>query len=395
MTYQMESRAFRAVFGLLLTTTSIACVAMAETIDVMPTTTKFRVYVGTYTTGESRGIYHCEFDARDGALSLIGLAAAAENPTFLAHHPGRSTLYAVSEVADYADTNGGAVSAFSVDPSDGTLKLLNIQPSGGAGPCHITLDRTGRHLLVANYGTGSVAVLPISGRGELGPLSSTFQHEGSSVNPDRQAGPHAHSINLDPQNRFAFAADLGLDKVMVYKFHAATGTLEPNDPPHVSLGSGAGPRHFTFHPSGKWAYVINELHSTITTFKYDLERGALENLETVSTLPEGLQVANTTAEIQIHPSGRFLFGSNRGHDSIAMFAIHADTGLLTPLGHHPSGGRTPRNFVIDPTGKFLLAAQQDSDSVVVHRIDRRTGQLELTEHAVPIPAPVCVRFLVP
>ena len=367
--------------------------AAAQTPTELAAAAKQRVYVGTYTRGGSEGIYLCELDSRTGALKLVGLAGKAENPSFLALHPHRPFLYAVCEVDDYAATGGGAVSAFAINPDDGRLVLLNHQSSGGAGPCHVSLDREASNLLVANYGGGSASVLSVYvDDGTLMPPKSMVQHGGSSVNPDRQQGPHAHSINVSHDNRFAFVADLGLDEILVYKFDAATGALAPHDPPHMSLAPGAGPRHFAFHPNGEFAYVINELTSTVTALAYDAEQGALTELQTLTTLPEDFTGHNTTAEVQVHPSGKFLYGSNRGHDSIAMFAIDQESGKLTSLGQHPSGGKTPRNFGIDPAGNFLLAAHQDSNTIVVHRIDPSTGGLTEAGYKVDVPSPVCVKF---
>jgi 6-phosphogluconolactonase len=254
------------------------------------------------------------------------------------------------------------------------------------------VDSQGKNVLVANYGGGTSAVLPIQPDGRLAAPSSIIQHSGSSVNPERQEGPHAHSINLDAGNRFAFTADLGLDKVLIYRFDGAKGTLAPNAPPSVSTAPGAGPRHFAFHPSGRYAYVINELDSTVTAFRYDGQSGTLTTLQAISTLPAGFSGDTTTAEVQVHPSGRFLYGSNRGHDSIAMFAIDPDTGRLTALGHQPTGGKTPRNFGIDPTGAYLLAANQDSDNLVLFRIEE-TGRLTSTGQAIQVPKPVCVKMI--
>ena len=351
-----------------------------------------RVFIGTYTDRASKGVYACELDLANGALGPVRLVAEIKNPSFLAIHPSRKFLYATNESAEFEENQGGALSAFFVAP-DGALTLLNSQSSTGANPCHVSLDRAGQHALVANYGDGNVAVLPIESDGRLAAATSTIQHAGSSVNEQRQEGPHAHSINLDPQNRFALAADLGVDKVLVYRFDAKRGTLAANDPPFASLPPGSGPRHLAFHPNGEWVYVINELLSTVTLFHYDAAGGALEAVQTVSTLPEGEEIDNTTAEVQVHPSGKFLYGSNRGHDSIAMFSIDERSGRLTPLGHQPSGGKTPRNFAIDPTGAFLLAANQASDVITVHRIDPQTGRLEQTEHRAEAPTPVCLKLL--
>jgi len=353
--------------------------------------TQYRVYFGTYTDGDSQGIYQSEFDLASGELSDPELAAEVVNPSFLAIHPSRKFLYAVSEISLLDGQTTGGVSAFAIDRSGGTLKLLNQQSSQGAGPCHLVVDATGGAVLVANYGGGSVASLPLAADGRLGAAASAIQHEGHSVDPGRQQEPHAHSINIDPENRFAVAADLGLDKVLVYRLDAKQATLAPHDPPSASVAGGSGPRHFAFHPGGKFAYVINEMANTVTAFSYDA--GKLTEVQTIGTLPEGDEEASYTAEVQVHPSGKFLYGSNRGHDSIAIFAIDQETGTLTAAGHQPTGGKTPRNFGIDPTGAYLLAANQASDNVVVFRIDGETGGLTPTGREIRVVSPVCVKFL--
>jgi 6-phosphogluconolactonase len=360
-----------------------------------PGSQKYRVYVGTYTTGgNSRGIYLLELDTTTGALTSRGVAAEAVNPSFLAVHPSRRFLYAVGETNSFEGQKSGAVSAFTMDPASGTLSLLNQQPSRGQGPCFVTVDRAGKNALVANYGSGSVACLPIAPDGRLGPASSFVQHEGSSVNPQRQKEPHAHSINLDAANHFAVAADLGLDKLLVYRFDSQDGTLTPNDPPFTKVAPGSGPRHFAFHPDGRHAYVINEIALTVTAFDYDPERGTLGEIQTISTLPEGFKGKGlSTAEVQVHPSGRFLYGSNRGAHTIAIFAIDTTSGRLRAVGHQSTEGRTPRNFGIDPTGRHLLAANQDSGNVVVFRIDPQSGQLQPTGQVVEVPRAVCVKFV--
>jgi 6-phosphogluconolactonase len=354
---------------------------------------KTLVFVGTYSSGDNEGVYTCELDSATGALARLHTSGAVKNPSFVAIHPSKRFLYAVSEVADYKDSGSGAVTAFALDSSTGKLSVLNHQSSTSAGPCHVVVDRQGKNALVANYGGATAAVLPIAGDGKLAPASSTVHHEGHSVDASRQEAPHPHSINLDPAGRFAFVADLGLDKVMIYRLDPVAGTLTANDPPAASVPPGSGPRHFAFHPSGKFAYVINEMKSTVTAFKYDAEHGTLEPIATVTTLPDGFTGENTTAEVQVHPSGKFLYGSNRGHDSIAIFAIDQATGSLKPIGHQPTGGKTPRNFGIDPDGKFLLAANQDSNTITVLGIDPRTGKLQGTGHSIDIPRPVCVKFL--
>ena len=348
------------------------------------------VYFGTYTEGgsSSKGIYRSALDLETGRLSDPVLAAEATNPSFLEIHPNGKFLYAVSEAG-----GSGSVSAFAIASDTGNLKLLNKQPSGGAGPCHVSIDHTGRNALVANYGSGSASVIPIETDGRLRKPTGFVQHEGSSVNPKRQERPHAHSINVSPDNRFAFVADLGIDKIMIYRLDSEKGTIVANDPPFATVKPGAGPRHFVFHPSGKFAYVINELGGTVTAFAYHPDSGALTEIQTVTTLPEGFQGSNGCAEIRVHPSGKFLYGSNRGHNSIVVYRIDTAKGTLTFVEHETVSIKTPRNFNIDPTGKFCLVANQDDDSVVVFRVDPETGALEPTGYKVSVGKPVCVRFL--
>ena len=351
------------------------------------------VYVGTYTRGaKSKGIYIYRMDLASGVLTAIGAAEGTENPSFLAIHPDHRFLYAANETSKFQGKASGAVTAFSLEAKTGRLTLLNQQPSGGSGPCHLVVDRWGKNVLVANYGSGSVAVLPIQKDGRLASPSCSIQHQGSSVDPRRQRGPHAHSVNLDAANRFAFVADLGLDKVLIYRFNADQGSLTPNQPPSVSLKPGSGPRHFALHPNGRFAYVINEIDSTLTALRYRAEEGELSALQTVSTLPEPV-AGNSTADVHVHPSGRFLYGSNRGHDSIAIFAIDAESGRLSAVGHESTQGKTPRNFALDPTGQYLLAANQASDTIVVFRIDQNAGKLTPTGQIVNVPSPVCVKMI--
>ncbi len=354
---------------------------------------KMWVFVGTYTQGNSKGIYRCELDLATGKLSAPVLAAEVTNPSFLALHPNGRFLYAVGEMSDFGGKKVGAVSALALDRQTGELKLLNQQSSGGAGPCHLVVDKAGKNVLVANYGGGSASVLPVKDDGRLGEASSFVQHTGKSVNPSRQSAPHAHSVNLDAANKFAFVADLGLDKVLVYRFDAAKGTITPNDPPAFDTAPAAGPRHFAFHPDGKHAYVINEMDLTVTAMSYDAERGVLKKLHSVSTIPGEKKDNYSTAEVVVHPSGKFVYGSNRGHDSIAVFAVDEKTRELKPVGHQGTGIKTPRNFNIDPTGTFLLVANQGADSIVVFRIDPKTGELTPAGEKTVVPRPVCVKFL--
>jgi 6-phosphogluconolactonase len=363
-----------------------------------PDVEKLWVYIGTYTTGKStsKGIYRLELDPATGKLTNAGLAAETSSPSFLAIHPGQHFLYAVSEVDDFSGKKTGVVAGFSIDPKTGNLTLLNKQPSGGPGPCHLVVDKQGKNVLVANYNGGSVSAIPVGADGKLGEPTAVIQHKGKGANPARQDAPHAHSINLDAANRFAFVADLGLDQVLSYRFDAAKGTLTPNDPPFVAVAPGAGPRHFAFHPDGKHAYVINELELTVTVLDYDAEKGVLKKGQTISTMPkDAKREGASTAEVVVHPSGKFLYGSNRGHNSIVAFAIDPKTGELTYIAHQSEKIKMPRNFNIDPTGTFLLVANQDSDSVIVFRIDQKTGELKPTEHSVEVPVPVCVKFMAP
>jgi 6-phosphogluconolactonase len=355
---------------------------------------KLWVYFGTYTGGQSasKGIYVSTLDLATGRLSPPEVAAEITSPAFLALHPKGRFLYAVNEVGSFQGERAGAVSAFRVDPQTGRLTLLNQQSSRGPGPCHISVDPSGRTALVANYGGGSVAALPLQADGSLGKAASFVQHAGSSVDKRRQEGPHAHSINPDPRGRFAYAADLGLDQVLVYRLDAAAARLTPAEPPHARTAPGSGPRHFDMHPSGKFAFVCGEMTSTVTAFAVDSRTGALTEVNTLSTIPAPTP-GNSTAELRVHPSGKFVYVSNRGHNSIAIFRVDGKTGALTAAGHQPTGGSTPRNFGMDPTGKFLLAANQASNNVVVFRIDGETGQLSPTESRIEVPVPVCVRFL--
>jgi 6-phosphogluconolactonase len=361
------------------------------------------VYVGTYTGGNSKsqGIYMYKLQANGSntaqheTLEPLGLAAEVASPSFLEIDPERRLLFAVNETSDFGGRPTGAVSSFLIDVATGKLKRLSQRPSMGGGPCHLVLDKSRRHVLVANYGGGSVAVFPIGTDGTLGEATDFHQHAGKSVNPRRQEGPHAHCVTFDPAGKFLFVCDLGLDKVMIYRYDSQHGKLTANEPAFASLKPGAGPRHMAFRPDGKFAYVINELDSTVTAFAYDAATGTLRDLQSVSTLPPDFDGSNTTAEIAVHPSGKFLYGSNRGHDSIALFAIDADDGTLTYFDTHSTGGKTPRNFEISPTGEHLIAANQNSDTLLVCRIDRGSGRLKPLGDLVNAPSPVCVKFLAP
>jgi 6-phosphogluconolactonase len=356
---------------------------------------KYIFYVGTYTQegSKSKGIYAYRFDAATGQSTPLGLAAETTNPSFVALHPNGRFLYAVNELQNYEGKNSGGVSAFSVDRESGKLTFLNEVRSRGGDPCYIVVDKAGKHVLVANYTGGSVAVFPIDDSGKLGEASAFVQHTGHGADPKRQEGPHGHSIDLSPDNKFAFVDDLGLDQLLVYNFDSSKGTLTPNDPPFVKLDPGAGPRHFALHPSGKFGYVVAEMASTVTALSVDLRSGKVQRLQTISTLPADFKGENDDAEVQVHPSGKFLYASNRGHDSIAVFAIDPSKGTLTKVDDVLTQGKTPRSFEIDPTGNFLLAENQKSDNIVVFRIDQTTGRLTPTGKVLEVGSPVCVKFL--
>lgn len=352
------------------------------------------VYVGTYTRGSgSEGLYIYRLDMTTGALTPAGVAGEAVNPSFLAADPQHRYLYAVNETMTFEGQAGGGLSAFAIDPQTGALTYINSQCTHGGAPCHVSVDQTGRFVYVANYMGGNAAAFPARADGGLEPASDVVQHTGSGVDPRRQEGPHAHSINLDPTNRYAFVADLGIDKVMAYQLDLVNGKLSPHTAPWTEIAAGVGPRHLTFHPNGKYAYLITEMGSTIIAFAYDAAQGTLTALQTVLALPEDFDGHSTCADIHIGPSGKFLYGSNRGHDSIVIYAIDAATGLIAYIGHTPTQGKTPRNFAIDPTGTYLFAAHQDSDTIVAFRIDPETGRLTPTGNITQVPKPVCVLVL--
>jgi 6-phosphogluconolactonase len=353
------------------------------------------VYVGTYTTGKSEGIYLYRLNLASGELKHVATTSGVVNPSFLTLAPSRRYLYAVNEVEEFADRKSGAVSAFAVDQKTGALRLLNQQPSLGANPCYVDVDTSGRFVLVANYTGGNVTVLPVQRDGSLGEATDMKQYQGSSVNRERQEGPHAHCILLDPTSRFAYSCDLGTDKIMIFRFDARRGKLLPGDPPWVQVKPGAGPRHLAFHSSGKYVFVLNELHSTVTVFRCSPEKGSLQELQTITTLPKDFTGSNTGADIHLSPDGRFVYCSNRGHDSVAILRIDPRSGALSPMGHEPTRGKIPRNFAIDPAGEFLLVANQKSDNIVVFRLDQKTGRLSATGQAAEVPSPVCLKFTAP
>ena len=349
------------------------------------------MYVGTYTNQGSEGIYLYRFNSDTGVITPIGLAAKADNPSFLDISPNHDFLYSAGEVNNFGGQRAGVISAYSIDRASGKLTLINQVSSKGAGPCYVAVDRRNRVVVAANYGGGSVASYRVMPGGKLSEAVSFIQHQGSSANPQRQREPHAHSINFSPNQRFAVAADLGTDELRVYKVNTNTGELSPGTT--TKLAPGAGPRHFTFHPNAKWAYAINELHNTVTALNWDGKKGTLTAFDTAETLPD-MKVGGATAEVQVHPSGKWLYGSTRGgFDSIAVFDIDPKTGKLKRTQAAPSGGAIPRNFRIDPTGRWLVAAHQRTGNLVVHRIDPSNGNLSQTGEPVKVASAVCVKFV--
>jgi 6-phosphogluconolactonase len=378
----------------MLLMASAALLPLAARLRAAGNATKeYLIYFGTYTGKGSKGIYACRFQPGSGKLTPLELAGETRNPSFLAVDPKDRYLFAVNEIERYQGARSGSVTGFAIDRRSGKLTVLNTVSSRGAGPCHLAVDKTGRNVLVANYSGGSVAVIPVKAGGTLGEASDFVQHTGSSVNKQRQSEPHAHMVVLTPDNRFAVVSDLGLDKLMVYRFDPAKGKLTPNDPPYGTVQPGSGPRHFAFHPNGRFAYAISEMGNIVTALAWDGAKGSFQQFQTISTLPKGFTGENTTAEIAVHPSGRFLYGSNRGHDSIAVYAIDPAKGTLTYVEDVLTGGREPRSFALDPTGHYLFAANQNSNNVVVFRVNPDNGRLTPSGEKFDVPSPVCVTFV--
>ncbi len=343
-------------------------------------------YVGTYTGPKSQGIYSFGFQASTGKMTPSVLVATTASPSFLVEHPNRRYLYSVNE------DGAGKLSAFAIEANGGHLKLLNQVASKGAGPCHVTIDHTGKWLFVANYDGGSIASYAIHPDGTLSEAISFIQHTGHSADPERQKEPHAHSVNLSPDNRFLLVTDLGLDQVLVYRLDQNRGTLALNNPAFTKLAPGSGPRHLIFSKDGNFVYVISEMLCTVTVFRYDAPHGSLSEIQTVSTLAGPFKGEKSGAEIALHPNGKFLYASTRGPDTIALFAVDSLKGTLTAAGRFSSGGKTPRHFAIDPTGTYILAENQDSNNIVEFRIDQKTGSLQSTGAVIASAAPVCIIF---
>jgi 6-phosphogluconolactonase len=345
------------------------------------------VFFGSHRQGTGIGFSIAHFDSDTGKLSAPRFALQTPAPAFFVIHPDGRHIYSCNS------GNTASVSAYLFDPATSILKLVNTKPSGGGDPSYISLDPDGRHVLVANYQGGSLSVFAIQQDGSLGDRTAFIQNTGHGVNPTRQTQPHAHSIRVDPTGHFALAPDLGLDKVFVFRYDARAGSLTPNDPPFAATPPGSGPRHLTFHPNGRWVYVIHEITGIITQFDWDSEKGLLTPLQTISAVPADFKGINTSAEIAIHPNGRFLYATDRGPNCLAVFAIDARSGNLSLIEDVPTQGKTPRNFAFDPTGRWLLVTNHDSNNAVVFAVDPTTGRLTQAGPPVAVPYPFCERFL--
>ena len=345
----------------------------------------YYLYVGTYTRKTSEGIYVYRFNTKTGDFTSVSIAKGVSNPCFLAISADKRFLYANGGMT------GDTARAFAIEKSSGKLTLLNSQATDGKGGAHIAVDKTGKWVIVGNYGSGSLGVLPTETDGSLGKVSQVIQHEGKSIDSERQTKPYVHSINIAPNNKDVFVPDLGTDKIVTYSLDAKTGQLTPGNPPFTTVTPGSGPRHFTFHPNGKFAYVVQEMGATITGFNYST--GKLAAFQTVNMLPEAYTGRKWAADIHISPDGKFLYGSNRAHESLVIFSIDQKTGQLTLVGHQPVNGKTPRNFAIDPTGNFVLVANQDSDNITIFKRDRQTGKLTFTGKQIMVSMPVCLLLM--
>ncbi len=356
------------------------------------------VFVGTYTSGPNNqvradGIFVYRMDPTTGALNQLSKAGGLPNPSYVTVDPSGRYLIAVSETGEYEGQPGGAVSSYAINAATGALALINSQPVHGASPAYISTDPSGKWVLTANYMGGNVTVLPLGEDGKLGAATAVVQHTGSGPNKDRQEAPHAHSVILGPGGKLVLAADLGIDKVLLYDLDPVKGTLTPHTTPALVLPPGTGPRHMDFHPNQRYLYVLGELASTVTAYQYDANGGTFQEVQSVSLLPADFREANTSADIHVAPSGKFLYASNRGNDSIAIFSINPSSGKLALVDHISTQGKTPRNFAIDPSGSFLLAANQDSGTIVSFRIDPETGKLTTTGQVTRLQMPVCIKFL--
>ena len=353
-------------------------------------------FIGTYTKGnvvnqglESRGIYILGYNSKNGELNLLNTALEKDNPSFLSISPDGKYLYSVGEIDD---ERGGALSAYSIDKKNASISIINSISTGSSGPCHLMTDSSGSILLAANYAGGASTLAKINNDGSLDDDVQVINHQGSSINPERQMEPHAHSINISPSGNYALVPDLGTDKVVIYKIDKVAKKLEPNDPPFVKVTPGMGPRHLEFHPNGKVVYVIHELGAHISVFDFDDQNGNLSEIQTISTLPLNYD-QKSCADIHISPDGKYLYGSNRGHDSLAIYKVLEDGRKLENIDFQSTLGKTPRNFAIDPDGNFLLAANQDSNDIFTFNVNKESGMLNPTGFKISIPYPVCIKFL--
>jgi 6-phosphogluconolactonase len=394
MTRRLVRFSLLAMF--VLVWASVPQLLRAEAKKMTPESS-YLVYVGTYTATSSKGIYNYRFDPETGKLTPIGVAAEMANPSFMATDPQHRFLYAVTEMGQEpgADSykKNGSISSFSIDRKTGALTFLNKVDAGGGGSCYVVVDKTGKMLFVANYGSGNVASFAIKPDGSIGERTGFYQHTGSSVDPARQKGPHAHAVVLSPDNRFLFVPDLGMDQVKIYRVDAAKGTFTPNDPAYATVKAGLGPRHFTFGHGAKFAYALCEMGSSVAVFSYDSVKGSLTPVQTISNLPDGFAGIDNSAEIEMDRSGRFLYASNRGNDSITVFAVEPAKGTLTKVQVVPTQGNIPRNFTLDPTGKYLIAANQKSNNVVVFSVDPKDGKLKAAGEMLDVPSPVDILFV--
>jgi 6-phosphogluconolactonase len=382
----LRARLYKLTGSVLLLLFILAVVSSAADL-------RYLVYVGTYTDKGSTGIYAYRFDPSSGELGDMGLVATTDNPSFLAVAADNKYLYALNEINKFNGGETGAVTTFALDGTSGKLTQLQQVSSLGPGPAHLSIDRSGKYLLVANYDGGSVAVFPRENDGTLGARTSFVQHSGSSINKDRQSGPHAHEIQATADNKYVFVAELGLDELLLYRFNANTGTLSSANPPFVKVAPGSGPRHFAIAPSGKYIYLVNELSSTVAVYSFDASSGRLTELQTISTLPHNFKGENTTAEIATDAAGKFVYASNRGDDSIAIFAIDQKSGKLSSVDRVKTGGKEPRHFTLDPTGNWLFAENENSNDIRIFRVDPKSGRLSPTSHSMQVNSPVCVVFV--
>ncbi len=392
----MFNVSFRPAIGRCLPVALLAVAGLAGCTRSVPTASRhdYLVYIGTNVSSpQENSIYLYHLSPTTGELLPLGAMKGGANPTYLTMDAAHRHLYAVSETQTYLGAPGGGVSALAIDPRTAMLTMLNQQPSTGASPCYISLDRTGKNALVANYSSGNVAVLPVRPDGQLAPPAATDQHQPPTGPHQNQDKPHAHSFLPAPDNRYVFSADLGTDKVYGYQLDVATGKLTPQPAPAFTAKPGAGPRHLTFHPNGRWAYLENELNSTLTALTYDAKSGTFQEIETESTLPAGFSGANAGADVHVSPDGRFVYTSNRGDNSLAVFSIAPADGRLSLVQHVSTQGNWPRNFALDPSGRVLLVANQNSNDVFTYTVDKQTGKLTPTGKSIRVPSPMFVEVV--